>query len=175
MRALQAKPAMAMAAAHHHDHGHDRDHDHHDHHHGHDHSHDHGHVHDEHCGHSHGPTPDQLAGPGGWRRGLGAIVAVGLRPCSGAILVLVFSLAQGLFWAGVVATFVMGLGTAITVATIAVVAVSAKDLARRLSAGREGGGALIMRGIEFGAAGLVLLFGLGLLLGYLAAERVTCL
>jgi nickel/cobalt exporter len=175
MRALQAKPAMAMAAAHHHDHGHDRDHDHHDHHHGHDHSHDHGHVHDEHCGHSHGPTPDQLAGPGGWRRGLGTIFAVGMRPCSGAILVLVFSLAQGLFWAGIAATFVMGLGTAITVATIAVVAVSAKGLARRLSAGREGSGTLIMRGIEFGAAGLVLLFGLGLLFGYLAAERATCL
>jgi nickel/cobalt transporter (NicO) family protein len=169
MRALQAKPAMAMAAAHHHDHGHDHDHDHHDH------SHDHGHVHDEHCCHSHGPTPDQLAGPGGWRRGLGTIFAVGMRPCSGAILVLVFSLAQGLFWAGVAATFLMGLGTAITVATIAVIAVSAKGLAKRLSAGREGGGALIMRGIEFGAAGLVLLFGLGLLFGYLAAERATCL
>jgi nickel/cobalt exporter len=172
MQALQtprAEPALA-GAHHHHDHGHH-------HHHGHDHhhDHDHGHVHDEHCGHSHGPTPDQLAGPGGWRRGLGAIVAVGLRPCSGAILVLVFSLAQGLFWAGIVATFVMGIGTAITVATIAVVAVSAKDLARRLSAGREGGGALVMRGIEFGAAGLVLLFGLGLLFGYLAAERATCL
>jgi nickel/cobalt transporter (NicO) family protein len=180
MRALQAKPAMAMAAAHHHDHGHvhhhhDHDHHHHDHVHSHDHSHSHGHVHDEHCGHSHGPTPDQLAGPGGWQRGLGAIFAVGLRPCSGAILVLVFSLAQGLFWAGIAATFVMGLGTAITVATIAVIAVSAKGLARRLSAGREGGGALIMRGIEFGAAGLVLLFGLGLLFGYLAAERATCL
>ncbi len=66
-------------------------------HHGHDHSHGHGHVHDEHCGHSHGPTPDQLAGPGGWQRGLGTIFAVGMRPCSGAILVLVFSLAQGLF------------------------------------------------------------------------------
>ncbi len=50
-------------------------------------------------------TPDQLAGPGGWRRGLGTILAVGLRPCSGAILVLVFSLAQGLFWAGIAATF----------------------------------------------------------------------
>ena len=128
MRALQAKPAPAMAAAHHHDHGHDHvtimitmttinhGHDHHDH----DHAHGHGHVHDEHCGHSHGPTPDQLAGPGGWQRGLGAIFAVGMRPCSGAILVLVFSLAQGLFWAGIAATFVMGLGTAITVATIAV-------------------------------------------------------
>jgi ABC-type nickel/cobalt efflux system permease component RcnA len=190
MRALQTKPVPAMAVAHQHGHGHDHHHHSHDHHdhadgHGHDHhqhdqahhSHDHhdDHVHDEHCGHSHGPTPDQLAGPGGWQRGLGAIFAVGLRPCSGAILVLVFALAQGLFWAGIAATFVMGLGTAITVATIAIVAVSARGLAQRLSAGREGGGALIMRGIEFGAAGLVLLFGLGLLFGYLAAERVTCL
>ncbi|WFU20390.1 nickel/cobalt transporter [Bradyrhizobium sp. CB3481] len=183
MRALQAKPAMAAAHQHDHPHDHSRDHDHHhhDHHHGHAHSHDHGHshghdhVHDEHCGHSHGPTPDQLAGPGGWRRGLGTIFAVGMRPCSGAILVLVFSLAQGLFLAGIAATFVMGLGTAITVAAIAIIAVSAKGLAKRLSAGREGGGTLVMRGIEFGAAGLVLLFGLGLLFGYLAAERATCL
>jgi len=41
-------------------------------------------------------------------------------------------------------------------------------------AGTEGGGTLVMRGVEFGAAGLVLLFGVGLLFGYLAAERVTC-
>jgi nickel/cobalt exporter len=171
MRALQApRPALAMAAAAHpHDHGHDH------HHHDHDRHHDHDHVHHEHCGHAHGPEPSELAGPGGWRRGLGAILAVGVRPCSGAILVLVFALAQGLFWAGIAATFVMGLGTAITVATIAVIAVSAKDLARRLSAGKEGGGALVMRGVEFGAAGLVLLLGVGLLFGYLAAERVTCL
>ena len=183
VRALQTQspaPAFAVVA---HDHSQHHNHGHHHHGHGHDHSHDHhhhdhgpdDHVHDEHCGHSHGPTPDQLAGPGGWRRGLGAIFAVGLRPCSGAILVLVFALAQGLFWAGIAATFAMGLGTAITVATIAVVAVSARGLAQRLSAGREGGGTLVMRGLEFGAAGLVLLFGLGLLLGYLAAERVTCL
>jgi ABC-type nickel/cobalt efflux system permease component RcnA len=166
-RALQEqRPAPAMAAAAHH-HDHDHGHHHHDHHRD-------DHVHDEHCGHSHGPMPSELAGPGGWRRGFGAIFAVGIRPCSGAILVLVFALAQGLFWAGVAATFVMGLGTAITVATIAVIAVSAKDLARRISAGREGGGALVMRGIEFGAAGLVLLLGVGLLAGYIAAERVTC-
>src|SRR6476469_3181401 len=173
MRALQTKrPALAMAGTpHHHGHAHSHSHAHvaHDHD-----GHDHGHVHDEHCGHSHGPTPSELAGPGGWRRGLGAIFAVGVRPCSGAILVLVFALAQGVFWAGIAAPVVMGLGPAITVATIAVVAVSAKDLARRLSGAGEGGGALIMRGIEFGAAGLVLLFGAGLLFGYIAAERVTC-
>nr|WP_183709356.1 nickel/cobalt transporter [Bradyrhizobium sp. ERR14] len=171
IRALQAaQPVPAIAGVpHHHDHGHDH------HHHGHDHAHHgHDHVHDEHCGHSHGPTPSELAGPGGWRRGFAAILTVGIRPCSGAILVLVFALAQGLFWAGIAATFLMGLGTAITVAAIAVVAVSAKDIAARLSAGRDGGGALFMRGIEFAAAGVVLLFGAGLLFGYIAAERTTC-
>jgi len=187
LQAPQALPAMALATAAPHDHaGHGHGHHHHAHshphahvaHRGHEHGHDdhgHDHVHDEHCGHSHGPVPSELAGPGGWRRGFGTIFAVGLRPCSGAILVLVFALAQGMFWAGIAATFVMGLGTAITVATIAVIAVSAKDLARRLSGAGEGGGALIMRGLEFGAAGLVLLFGVGLLFGYIAAERVTCL
>jgi ABC-type nickel/cobalt efflux system permease component RcnA len=183
IRALQVqRPALAMAAAGSHDHsGHGRDHHHHERSHAHahgdisdHHGHDHADDHDEHCGHSHGPVPGDLAGPGGWRRGFGAIFAVGLRPCSGAILVLVFALAQGLFWAGVAATFVMGLGTAITVAAIAVIAVSAQDLARRLSGTKEGGGALFMRGVEFGAAALVLLFGVGLLFGYLAAERVTC-
>lgn len=178
IRGLQpAQPVPAIAGVphqHDHDHHHHHDaHDHHDHAHaGRDHGHDH--VHDEHCGHSHGPTPSELAGPGGWRRGFAAILTVGIRPCSGAILVLVFALAQGLFWAGIAATFLMGLGTAITVAAIAIVAVSARGIAQRLSAGRDGGGALFMRGIEFAAAGLVLLFGAGLLFGYIAAERTTC-
>lgn len=187
IRALQAAqpvPAIAGVPHDHDDHGHHHHdaHDHHDHarshdrhHHDHAHAHDHhGHVHDEHCGHSHGPTPSELAGPGGWRRGFAAILTVGIRPCSGAILVLVFALAQGLFWAGIAATFLMGLGTAITVAAIAVIAVSAKAVAGRLSGARDGGGALFMRGIELGAAALVLLFGAGLLFGYIAAERTTC-
>src|SRR6478672_4249705 len=162
IRALQAEPApaLAVAAHHHHDHGHD-------------HHHDDDHVHDEHCGHSHGPTPSELAGPGGWQRGLSAIVAVGLRPCSGAILVLVFALAQGLFWAGIAATFVMGLGTAITVATIAVLAVSAKDLARRFAESRSGYGLLAMRGIEACAAVVIIAFGALLLTGYIVTERMV--
>jgi ABC-type nickel/cobalt efflux system permease component RcnA len=175
IRALQAAqpvPAIAGVPHDHHDHGHHL-HDAHDHSHAPAHA-QRDHVHDEHCGHSHGPAPSELAGPGGWGRGFGAILTVGIRPCSGAILVLVFALAQGLFWAGIAATLLMGLGTAITVAAIAVVAVSAKDIAARLSAGRDGGGALFMRGIEFAAAGVVLLFGAGLLFGYIAAERTTC-
>jgi len=173
---------------HHHDHAahaHD-DHAHHDHAHGHhDHAHhDHGHGHDHHdhahCDHDHGsawshahaPEPSELAGPGGWKRGLTAIFAVGLRPCSGAILVLVFTLAQGLFWAGVVATFVMGLGTAIMVATIAVISVIAAGWAERVASTRGGYGMLFMRGIEVAAALLIIAFGTLLLLGYMASERL---
>jgi nickel/cobalt exporter len=166
------KSVGAAATAHGRHHGHDHHHHAHDHHdHAHDH-HDHGHDHDDHAGHSHGPTPDQLAGPGGWTRGLTAIVAVGLRPCSGAILVLVFALAQGIFWAGVAATFVMGLGTAITVAVIATLTVTATAFAARLAATRTGYGSLALRGIEVAAAALVLCFGVALLAGNMASERL---
>jgi nickel/cobalt transporter (NicO) family protein len=96
-----------------------------------------------------------------------------LRPCSGAILVLVFALAQGLFWAGVVATFIMGLGTAITVAAIATIAVGAKAWARRFADTQSGYGMLAMRGIEVGAAVVIIAFGALLLTGYIVSERMV--
>jgi nickel/cobalt exporter len=162
----------------HHDHAKD-DPAHHDHAHGHGHAHGahhHHHDHEDHAsawGHAHGPEPEELAGPGGWQRGLSAIVAVGLRPCSGAILVLVFALAQGLFWVGVVSTFIMGLGTAITVAAIATIAVGAKAWAKRFADTRSGYGMLAMRAIEVGAAVVIVAFGALLLTGYIANERMV--
>ncbi len=194
-RAGETKPAAVGAIAHHHDHAKDghaahhvhgpscahHSHEHqshahygHDHHHGHACGHHH-HDHDDHAsawGHAHGPEPEELAGPGGWKRGLSAIVAVGLRPCSGAILVLVFALAQGLFWAGVGATFIMGLGTAITVAAIATLAVAARGVAQKFADSRPGPGMLVLRGLEVAAAVLVLVFGVALLIGYMASERM---
>jgi nickel/cobalt exporter len=114
----------------------------------------------------------ELAGRGGWRRGLAAIVAVGLRPCSGAIIVLVFALAQGILLIGVGATLVMGLGTALTVTLIATLAVAARGVAGRLAAARPGVGMIALRGLETAAALALLLFGLLLLVGYLASERL---
>jgi nickel/cobalt transporter (NicO) family protein len=161
---------------HHDDHPHRADADHgHDHaHHGHDH-HGHDHDHDDEAsawGHAHAPEPAELAGPGGWRRGLSAVIAVGLRPCSGAILVLVFALGLNIFWAGVVATFVMGIGTAITVAAIATIAVGAKSWAKRFASAQSGYGMLAMRGIEVAASLVIISFGTLLLLGYVASERM---
>jgi nickel/cobalt exporter len=138
--------------------------------------HDHAHAHEPDVlpwGHAHGPEPEQLGGAGGWKRGLSATVAVGLRPCSGAIILLVFALSQGLFWAGVVSTFVMGMGTAITVAAIATIAVSAKAFARRFATHKAGYGGVMVRGMEVGAAALVLVFGVLLLAGYMASERLV--
>ena len=123
-------------------------------------------------GHAHAPEPQDLAGPGGWRRGLSATVAVGLRPCSGAIIVLVFALAQGLFWLGVASTFAMGLGTMITVASIATLALGARGIADRLARAKPGRGMLVLRGLETAAAALVMVFGLLLLTGYMAGERL---
>jgi ABC-type nickel/cobalt efflux system permease component RcnA len=159
--ALRTLKRPAAAGAHH-----DHRHSHHDHHH----DHDHGDT--SSWGHAHAPEPGELAGPGGWQRGLSAIVAVGLRPCSGAILVLVFALAQGLFWAGVAATFVMGLGTAVTVAVIATIAVGARASAKRFADTRSGYGALAMRGIEVAAALAIIAFGALLLAGYMGSERL---
>jgi nickel/cobalt exporter len=161
----------------HHDHTHDHGH----HHHGHDH-HDHGHSHTHHdhdhadeahaWGHAHAPEPNELKGRHWWKRGLSAIVAVGLRPCSGAIIVLVFALAQGLFWIGVASTFAMGIGTAITVAIIATLAVGARGLAGRLAKAKPGAGMLLLRGLETAAAAVIVAFGALLLTGYMVSERL---
>ena len=179
---LPAKPEHTHA---HHDHdhhdhancGHDR---HHDHGHAHDHSHGHSHAHHDHdhddeahaWGHAHAPEPSELKGRDWWKRGLAAIVAVGLRPCSGAIIVLVFALAQGLFWIGVASTFAMGIGTAITVAIIATIAVGARGLAGRWAKARPGAGMLLLRGLEAGAAVVIIVFGSLLLTGYIVSERL---
>jgi len=121
-------------------------------------------------GHAHAPEPEELAGPSGWRRGLSAVVAVGAWPCSGAIIVLVFALAQGLFWAGVVSTFVMAIGTGITVAAVAV---GAKSWAARFTESRSGYGTLALRGIEVGATVVIIAFGTLLLAGYIVTERMV--
>jgi ABC-type nickel/cobalt efflux system permease component RcnA len=161
--------ALRLGAGHHtHDHTHEHGHGHHHHH-----DHDHDHDHDASAwSHGHAPEPSELAGVHWLRRGLTAIVAVGLRPCSGAIIVLVFALAQGLFWIGVASTFVMGLGTAITVAAIATLAVAARELAGKLAKAKPGAGVIMLRGLETAAALVIVLFGAALLTGYLASERL---
>jgi nickel/cobalt transporter (NicO) family protein len=162
--------ALSNRREEHHAEHHHHDHHHHDHHH--DHGHGHDHVHDEHCGHSHGPEPSELKGKGWLKRGLTAVIAVGLRPCSGAILVLVFALSQGIFAIGVAATFAMALGTAITVTAIALLAVWGKGIAVWLTKRPAGGATTLIYGLETAAALAIVAFGALLFTGLMASERL---
>lgn len=147
--------------AHDHLHGHDE----HDHHHGHDHHghdhahHDHAHDHDDHM---HVVPPQATSGS--LREQLGVVLAVGMRPCSGALVVLVFALSQGLLAAGIAAVLLMGVGTAITVALLATIAVTAKGLARRIGGVDNPVTGAVVWWVELLGAVVVLCFGVLLLI-----------
>jgi nickel/cobalt exporter len=111
------------------------------------------------------PDPKQLEGAWSWRKALPIALAVGVRPCTGAILVLVFAIGQGLLWAGVFATFAMALGTAITVSALAALAVGSRELAVRI--GNGGGGERVRLVAGIGGSALVMLMGVVLFIGSL--------
>jgi nickel/cobalt transporter (NicO) family protein len=153
---------------------------------GHDHTHDdhnhvhdaHGHGHDHHhdigsdgvcstCGHAHAPTPDMVQGKITLARAASIVLAVGLRPCTGALVVLVFALSQGMVAAGVASTLAMAVGTGITVSLLAGLAVGAKDLAVRLFGEGSPMARKVHRSIEIFGAAIVFLLGLTLLIAAL--------
>lgn len=153
----------AHAQGHAHGHGHVKEHDAHDHA-GH-------HHHDDHCGcgHAHIPDPAQVSGTLDWRRASAAVLSVGLRPCTGAVIVLVFAMSQQFYLAGIASALAMGVGTGLTVAVLACLALAAGGLATRLAGGRRRWAATVRAVIEGGAALAVLAFGILLLGGSLAA------
>lgn len=122
---------------------------------GHTHDHDHDHGDSHHHGHSHDPAPSAT---GGWAM-VPAAIAAGLRPCTGSVIVLLFTLANGMFLIGVLGSLVMALGVAITVAAIGLATIYARrgiasaarpsrrwaNVAHRL-AGLAGGGAIVLLG-----------------------------
>jgi nickel/cobalt transporter (NicO) family protein len=134
--------------------------------------HDHGvgHVHDANCGHVHMPEPAQLEGPWSWSKALGLALTVGIRPCSGAILVLVFALGQGLLWAGIFATFMMALGTAITVSVLAALAVGSRDFAERYAGSDSRWLSALQSGVGIAAAVAVVVLGVA---GFLSSLKPT--
>ena len=135
-------------------------------HHRHDHHH---HADGEPCDHI--VDAQQLAGPFSWRKVMAVVFSVGIRPCTGAILVLVFALTQGLFWAGVAATFAMALGTAITVAVLATLALGSRELALKLGGTSATWTNAVWTTCTIGGALVIFLFGLLLFLASLGPAR----
>jgi len=84
------------------------------------------------CGGAHLLTEKHIDQPLNWRTSLPIILAIGMRPCTGAILVLLVAHSLGLRWVGMAAVLAMSLGTAATVSVLATAAVSLRHGVLRL-------------------------------------------
>jgi nickel/cobalt exporter len=118
------------------------------------------------CCHSHGPSAADFAAPPSLRHFVATVLSVGLRPCSGAILVLVLAYAMNLVWAGVAAVMAMSAGTALTVSTLAALSVYARKSAVALGGYLSEDSprfAQVLDGIGMLGGILIVLFGMALL------------
>lgn len=166
------KPAPAHGHPHAHEHNHNHGHSHHNH--GHDH-HDHNHAHHHAddaicttCGHAHMPTNKQVDEATDWRTTLGVVFSIGLRPCTGAVLVLIFARYADVVWAGVLAVLAMSLGTAITVSALAITSVGARNFAMRLLGASSTWGERMGAYVAILGGAVLTLMGIGLFVSSMA-------
>jgi nickel/cobalt transporter (NicO) family protein len=132
------------------------------------------HIHDEACGcgHAHAPAASEVKGEWSWARAFAMAFAVGIRPCSGAILVLVSSYSLGLYWAGVLSTLAMGFGVFLTIATIASLAVYAKSTALKLTSADNRWTGLAVRWGKMAVGVVIAGFGALLFMGSLGSNNL---
>lgn len=125
----------------------------------------HDHVHGSDCGHAHMPDAAAMERPVAWREAAGIVASIGMRPCSGAIIVLVFALSQKMLWAGVLSVAAISLGTAVIVALVVLAATAGRGALFRAAAGGSRGAPFAHRTIEVVGALMVFGFGMVLLIG----------
>lgn len=127
---------------------------------------DHHHDHDgacSSCGHRHGPTPDEVAGARSFTEILVLIGSIAIRPCTGALFVLLITWQMGIALAGIAGAFAMALGTATVTVAVGLGAVGMRGgLVASLTSGSLA--ARLLPAVEIFAGLLIALIASGLLL-----------
>ncbi|CCG88040.1 nickel/cobalt transporter [Erwinia piriflorinigrans] len=125
------------------------------------------------CGHQHVPDVDMLAQSPGWQTKIAVVLSMGLRPCSGAIMMLLFSKVVGVWFWGVLSALVMAMGTALTVSAMALLVHFCRRLALRIRGddSRTGWQIIVLNGVAL--LGGVMLVAAGALLWFSAQPAIS--
>ncbi|WP_117232683.1 nickel/cobalt transporter [Vibrio maerlii] len=118
------------------------------------------------CGHKHVADADAINQANSLKEYAGLIMSIGLRPCTGAVMVLLFANVVGIYWMGVLSALAMAVGTALTTSIIAMMTLTGKHLVKRYLAmgNKKSSASLKIAGQYLQLFGGVLLLILGALL-----------
>lgn len=119
------------------------------------------------CGHKHMLSDTDLQGS--YRSIFLVIIAMGIRPCSGAILILLLASLLNVYFWGVISTLAMSLGTSLTISIIAIIVHTLRHRALKLADNYQFIGFLFPTLMLLGSILLILM---GILL-YLGAQATT--
>lgn len=128
-----------------------------------------GHQHSADCGHV--PDARQVAHVHGIK-GIGLMIfSIGIRPCSGALLMMFFACLLKEVAAGIAATMAMGLGTAITTGTIAIAAAHSRKGLLKLVGSSEKRLAVLSTGLKIVGGFVILVLGVLMLYASLPQQQ----
>lgn len=117
------------------------------------------------CGHAHAPSVDQAANVRTWRDVVVVVGAIAIRPCTGAIFLLILTYALDLYWVGVIGVLIMGTGTAALTGLVAFAAAGARESALAQAASAKST-AMLLALIEIGAGLMIAIVALQLLMRF---------
>ena len=124
------------------------------------------------CDHHHGPSANELEKELSLRSFIGIILSIGIRPCSGAVIVLLLAFSLGHVVAGLFAVLAMSFGTAVAIALLATFSVYFRRTAQLIVQSKQNTRhpvGLIPTILGILGGGLIFIFGLSFFISALTA------